>query len=313
MSLFVVFTVKTSRCACFICIWRSNAARRWFVFQRCRLQRKQLAGSTDCDQRNRLLVLIADCPRGIWIQHRFAIDEKYVLMITVSKLEAYRPATINPPLHWVGGGLSLIEAHDQAYLLGVRSVTEKINVMEVWPRGTMRIRRSPAGIIRGDIHAYALISIVPFYLAECGRWLLTIRVGQGACRTRFAIGSASKKRCAPWKNSGDIIIRSACSALAALVTCGQFGASRQTKTARNSSKPIPVIFVISCCNSRGAGSGPSGPAQTNREILLPTCSANQCAHSKALFDDSRELMGTRMLCILNSLEFAVAAEFIAAM
>lgn len=68
----------------------------------------------------------AGCP---WVKHRTAIHKEHIFMMAMRKLEAGHPATIGHPLHWIHCGLPVIEVPDEAHLLRVRRVAEKINVV----------------------------------------------------------------------------------------------------------------------------------------------------------------------------------------
>lgn len=57
------------------------------------------------------IVFIAGNAGGVWIQHRFAIHQKPVLMMAMTQLNLSRPPSVHRPLH--GEGVPVIEiAHE---------------------------------------------------------------------------------------------------------------------------------------------------------------------------------------------------------
>ena len=90
-----------------------------------------LWNSTDGEQRNPLIAIVASDAAPIRVKRWRAIDEKQILVMTVIQFQAGRPAAIGRAPHW--SGLPAIEITYEAYGLRAWGIAEKSHVMLLPP------------------------------------------------------------------------------------------------------------------------------------------------------------------------------------
>jgi hypothetical protein len=79
------------------------------------------------DQRNFISLLILGYALGLWIKHRFPVDQELILMMTRGKRYLDEPAAVGLSLHWGGYRLPFVKVSDQVNRLGFLGSAEKVH------------------------------------------------------------------------------------------------------------------------------------------------------------------------------------------
>jgi hypothetical protein len=85
--------------------------------------------STNGDERNAVVLVVAGDAICLGIKHRFAIHDEQVAVVAVMKVQTGHPPTIGHASHGSGGDVPFIEVADELHTLGRWSVAEEVHVM----------------------------------------------------------------------------------------------------------------------------------------------------------------------------------------